>query len=1017
LKAKKAEKAVVDAAVKELLALKAEFKAVSGKDWSPALASAPQTTTEKPSSTTNADTLSSQIKTAGDKVRDLKTKKAEKAVIDAAVKELLALKAEFKSVSGKDWSPALASAPQATIEKSSSTTNADTLSSQIKTAGDKVRDLKAKKAEKAVIDAAVKELLALKAEFKAVSGKDWSPAMASAPQATSEKPSSAVNVDTLSSQVKTAGDKVRDLKAKKAEKAVVDAAVKELLALKAEFKAVSGKDWSPALASAPQTTTEKPSSTTNADTLSSQIKTAGDKVRDLKTKKAEKAVIDAAVKELLALKAEFKSVSGKDWSPALASAPQATIEKSSSTTNADTLSSQIKTAGDKVRDLKAKKAEKAVIDAAVKELLALKAEFKAVSGKDWSPAIASAPQAAAEKPSAAPQKTEEKSGQDNSLGAKIKEAGDKVRDLKAKKADKAAIDSAVKELLALKAEFKEANGVDWVPEGGAPAARPSKPAAQAAKPKKAEKKEEKKKEPKKVEEKDESSGLKKQTRLGLESKKEENLSEWYSQVITKSEMIEYYDVSGCYILRPWSYAIWEFIVAFFDGEIKKNGVQNCYFPMFVSNQALEREKAHIADFAPEVAWVTKSGSSDLAEPIAIRPTSETVMYPAYAKWIQSHRDLPMRLNQWNNVVRWEFKHPTPFLRTREFLWQEGHSAFATFKEAEEEVLYILDLYSKIYTDLLAIPVVKGRKTEKEKFAGGDFTTTVEAFIATSGRGIQGGTSHHLGQNFSKMFEIVFEDPETQEKKFVYQNSWGLTTRTIGVMVMVHGDDKGLVLPPNAACYQVVIVPCGINVNVTEDEKKQLIVACEAFEKKLTAAGVRVRGDYRDNYSPGWKFNHWELKGVPIRIEIGPRDVKTGQYVAVRRDNGEKITYPLESAEKDVSALLKDIHQSLFNKATKQLEDHTVILHDFKNFLPELDKKNIILAPFCGEPSCEENIKKESTREEVAADVGPAMGAKSLCVPFEQPDALGKAKPVAECTCIFPKCSLKPKFYCLFGRSY
>jgi len=600
----------------------------------------------------------------------------------------------------------------------------------------------------------------------------------------------------------------------------------------------------------------------------------------------------------------------------------------------------------------------------------------------------------------------------NSLGNKIKEAGDSVRELKLKKADKAAIDSAVKELLALKIEFKAANGVDWVPEGGALAPRSSKT-------KKTDKckKEEKKKEPKKMEEKDESSGLKKQTRLGLEFKKEENLPDWYSQVITKSEMIEYYDVSGCYILRPWSYAIWEFIVAFFDGEIKKNGVQNCYFPMFVSNQALEREKAHIADFAPEVAWVTRSGNSDLAEPIAIRPTSETVMYPAYAKWIQSHRDLPMRLNQWNNVVRWEFKHPTPFLRTREFLWQEGHSAFATSKEAEEEVLYILDLYSKIYTDLLAIPVVKGRKTEKEKFAGGDFTTTVEAFIATSGRGIQGGTSHHLGQNFSKMFEIVFEDPETQEKKFVYQNSWGLTTRTIGVMVMIHGDDKGLVLPPNVACYQVVIVPCGINVNVTEDEKKQLIVACEAFEKKLTASGIRVRGDYRDNYSPGWKFNHWELKGVPVRIEIGPRDVKTGQYVAVRRDSGEKITYPQESAEKDVSALMKDIHQSMLNKATKQLEDHTVILHDFKDFIPELDRKNVILAPFCGEPSCEENVKKESTREEVAADVGPAMGAKSLCIPFEQPDADGRAKPVAECKCIYPNCSLKPKFYCLFGRSY
>lgn len=244
-------------------------------------------------------------------------------------------------------------------------------------------------------------------------------------------------------------------------------------------------------------------------------------------------------------------------------------------------------------------------------------------------------------------------------------------------------------------------------------------------------------------------------------------------------MIEYYDVSGCYIFRPWSFSIWESIKDWFDTEIKKLGVQNCYFPIFVSKSVLEKEKTHIADFAPEVAWVTRSGESEMAEPIAVRPTSETVMYPAYAKWIQSYRDLPIKLNQWNNVVRWEFKHPQPFLRTREFLWQEGHTAYATKDEADIEVKTILDLYARIYTDLLAIPVVKGRKTEKEKFAGGDYTLTVEAFVSASGRAIQGATSHHLGQNFSKMFDITFEDPDTQEKKHVFQNSWGITTRTIG----------------------------------------------------------------------------------------------------------------------------------------------------------------------------------------------------------------------------------------------
>merc|ERR1711963_376028 len=398
------------------------------------------------------------------------------------------------------------------------------------------------------------------------------------------------------------------------------------------------------------------------------------------------------------------------------------------------------------------------------------------------------------------------------------------------------ITAAVTTLLALKDDYKKATGSDWKPAGGAPAKQEKqKKPAKEVKPK------EKPKVPK--------AGV---TRLGLEAKKEENLPDWYAQVLTKAEMLEYYDVSGCYILRPWSFAIWEAIKDFFDAEIKKLGVENCYFPIFVSNSALEKEKTHIEDFAPEVAWVTRSGQSELAEPIAIRPTSETVMYPSYAKWIQSYRDLPLRLNQWNNVVRWEFKHPQPFLLTREFLWQEGHTAFATFEEAKKEVMVILDLYRQIYEDLLAIPVIRGKKTEKEKFAGGDFTTTTEAYIAAAGRAIQGATSHHLGQNFSKMFDIIFEDPATGEKKHVYQNSWGITTRTLGVLVMVHGDDKGLVLPPKCACVQVVIVPCGITASLGEEDRAKLIEVCKDYESKLVRAGVKVRGDYRDNYSPGWK---------------------------------------------------------------------------------------------------------------------------------------------------------------------
>jgi len=522
------------------------------------------------------------------------------------------------------------------------------------------------------------------------------------------------------------------------------------------------------------------------------------------------------------------------------------------------------------------------------------------------------------------------------------------------------------------------------------------------------------KEPKKQQQskQDSSANVKKQTRLGLEAKKSENLSDWYSQVITKGEMIEYYDVSGCYILRPWSYSIWEAIRDWFDKEIKKLGVKNAYFPIFVSHAALEKEKDHIADFAPEVAWVTKSGSTDLAEPVAIRPTSETAMYPAYAKWIQSYRDLPLKLNQWNNVVRWEFKHPQPFLRTREFLWQEGHTAFATKKEAEEEVYQILDLYEKIYVQLLAIPVVPGRKTEKEKFPGGDFTTTVEAYVAASGRGLQGATSHHLGQNFSKMFEIVFEDPETNQKQFAFQNSWGLSTRTIGAMVMVHSDDQGLVLPPYVAESQVVIIPCGITVNLAEDTKKALIAACQKYQEDLVAAGIRAHADFRDNYSPGWKFNHWELKGVPIRIEIGPRDLQESKYVAVRRHNGVKATLPQETIVQDVTKLLQDIHQAMFQKAKEEMDSHITTTEEWKVFCEDLDKKNIILAPFCGGKDCEDKIKKDSAKDEPGDTGAPAMGAKSLCIPFKQPKDLA---PNAKC--INLSCSEKPKFYTLFGRSY
>lgn len=387
------------------------------------------------------------------------------------------------------------------------------------------------------------------------------------------------------------------------------------------------------------------------------------------------------------------------------------------------------------------------------------------------------------------------------------------------------------------------------------------------------------------------------------------------------------------------------------------------------------------------------------------------MYPAYARWIQSHRDLPLRLNQWNNVVRWEFKHPQPFLRTREFLWQEGHSAFATKADAVEEVHAILDGYANIYKEILAIPVVKGHKTEKEKFAGADFTTTVEAFISASGRAIQGATSHHLGQNFSKMFEIAFEDPVTQQKEYVYQNSWGFTTRAIGVLTMVHGDNIGLVLPPKVALYQVVIVPCGVTATLPKEEEQKLYEKCIYYEKMLKKAGIRAHYDNRDNYSPGWKFNFWELKGVPIRIELGPKDLAQDKFCAVRRDLMKKEFYEANNMIETLQKLMLDMHSDLYNKAEKELKENIAVVDTWEEFLKNLDAKRIIMMPFCLGKDCEEQIKKESARDAVVEEGAPSMGAKSLCIPFEQPREITTQK------CVNPSCKLAAKKYTLFGRSY
>ncbi|XP_039385569.1 bifunctional glutamate/proline--tRNA ligase isoform X2 [Mauremys reevesii] len=860
-------------------------------------------------------------------------------------------------------------------------------------------------------------------------------------------PASAPSEDPLVfyNRVSAQGDVVRDLKGKKAAKEDIDAAVKQLLALKVEYKEKTGQEYKPgnppAAAVAVPNVSSTPQTSSNLDSKALYHKVAeqGEVVRKLKAEKAPKDQIDAAVKVLLTLKAEYKQNTGQEYKPGNPpTAPLFTYSSAatlpspvscnnltpSSSIDSKNLYDDVAEQGEVVRKLKAENASKDKVDEAVKLLLSLKAEYKEKTGQDYKPGHVSATQI-----SASPQKTStEISGPDTpeakALFNKVACQGEEVRKLKAGKAEKDKIDTAVQELLQLKAQYKSLAGVDYKPVSATGVEDKDKKKKEKENKSEKQNKQQKQSDTQKKDyQKDqggnglssdgpgEGQGPKKQTRLGLEAKKEENLSDWFSQVITKSEMIEYYDVSGCYILRPWTFFIWETIKDFFDGEIKKLGVENCYFPMFVSQAALEKEKTHIADFAPEVAWVTRSGKTELAEPIAVRPTSETVMYPAFAKWVQSHRDLPIKLNQWCNVVRWEFKHPQPFLRTREFLWQEGHTAFATYEDAAEEVLQILNLYARVYEELLAIPIVKGRKTEKEKFAGGDYTTTVEAYVSASGRAIQGATSHHLGQNFSKMFEIVFEDPKIPgEKQFAYQNSWGISTRTIGVMTLIHGDNMGLVLPPRVACVQVVIIPCGITNSLSEEDKEALMKKCNEYLKRLLRVNVRVRADLRDNYSPGWKFNHWELKGVPIRLEVGPRDMKNGQFVAVRRDTGQKLAFAEHEAEDKLRHILEAIHANLYNKAFEDLTNHMVVANNMEDFQKELEAGKIVQIPFCGEMECEDWIKKTTARDQDLEPGAPSMGAKSLCIPFKP---LCELKHGAKCVC-----GKNPaKFYTLFGRSY
>lgn len=508
--------------------------------------------------------------------------------------------------------------------------------------------------------------------------------------------------------------------------------------------------------------------------------------------------------------------------------------------------------------------------------------------------------------------------------------------------------------------------------------------------------------------------------IGITVSKDDNFAQWYQEVVLKAEMIEYYnEISGFYILRPAAMFVWSQIRKWFQERIDLMGVEETSFPMFLSSKSLEKEKDHVEGFAPELAWVTKAGDKDLEVPVAVRPTSEAVMYPYYAKWIRSHRDLPLRLNQWNSVVRWEAKQTTPFLRAREFLWQEGHTAHLSEELAGKEVLEILELYAGVYEQLLAVPVVRGKKTENEKFAGGYYTTTVEGYIPSNGRGIQGATSHCLGQNFSKMFDITVEDPAKQGGHLhVWQNSWGLSTRVIGVMVMIHGDDKGLVLPPRISKIQTVLIPVGLTAKTTPEERTKHGEKVEEIRKTLKDAGLRVEADLREGYTPPWKFNDWELKGVPLRLEFGPKDAAKEVVSYARRDTGEKGTIPIAELATKVPELLETIQKAMYDKADAAFRSHRLVISAWDKVVPALDSKNVVLIPHCLDGKCEDHIKDitKGSGVELMADgqKAPSMGMKSLCIPFEQPEG-GLVK--GETKCLSPDCDKLAETFVMFGRSY
>lgn len=476
--------------------------------------------------------------------------------------------------------------------------------------------------------------------------------------------------------------------------------------------------------------------------------------------------------------------------------------------------------------------------------------------------------------------------------------------------------------------------------------------------------------------------------IGITASKKDDFSEWYTQVVLKAELADYAPVKGLIVLRPDGYSIWESIKKSLNEKFSKIGIRDGFLPVLIPESLLSKEKKHFAGLNPEVFWVTHSGENEVGDKLALRPTSETLAYSLYSKWIKSWRDLPLKINFWNTALRAEIKGTKPFIRTSEFLWQEGHTVHTTQEEAEKEVLKILDIYKSIIEEELAIPVVPGKKSEKEKFVGAVYTTTMES-VMPDGKALQMGTSHFLGQNFSKPFEVKFADKDNVEN-FVWQTSWGVSWRLIGAMIMTHGDDKGLVLPPKVAPIQVVIIP----IYYSDEDAQKVLKKANELQEAITSKKIRVHVDDRDQLTPGYKFHDWELKGIPLRIEIGPKDIEKNKVVLAKRYNKEKNDMPFDNVVEKLESVLDDVQKQMLVSSKKVLDEMTHSISSYEDFKSQIEKGGFLQTPWCGKQECEEKIKEET-------------GADIRVIPFGSEDSSKK--------CIY--CKEQSVSVPIFARGY